>query len=216
MNGWLLLLLFPLADPAAEKSLFNGMDLKGWVAEGVSESTRDGKLEPVWSVRDGNLLCRGKGFGFLRYHLEEFSDFVLRLEFRMAAGCNSGIGIRTGAFDPSRSRATRPSFYSYEIQLFDDAGRPPTTHSSGSLYRYVAPRLNAMRPAGEWNSIEIECVGPRIKVVLNRELIIDLDQRDIQALRQKPLKGCVSLQNHGGTIEFRAIRMRELLPDSRP
>lgn len=210
MNGWIILLLLQLANPSEEVSLFNGKDLEGWVAEGVSEFTKDGKVEPVWSVRDGNVSCRGKGFGFLRYRQREFSDFVLDLEFRMARGCNSGIGIRTGPFDPSRSRATRPSFYSYEIQLYDDAGRPPTTHSSGSLYRYVAPRRNAMRPAGEWNRIVIECVGPRIKVTLNDELIIDEDQQANQALRNKPLKGCICLQNHGGTIDFRAIRVREI------
>jgi len=207
--GWLLLTLLPTAAPAAEIELFNGKDLDGWVAEGVSEFTRDGKTEPVWTARDGLLVCRGSGFGFLRYQRREFNDFALHLEFRMAPGCNSGIGIRTGAFDPERSRATRPSYYSYEIQLFDDAGKPPTTTSSGSLYRYVAPRVNAMRPAGEWNQIEIECIGAKIKVTLNGELIQNLDQQTVEALRTKPLRGHVALQNHGGNIEFRSIRVKE-------
>src|SRR3954451_1492069 len=177
-------------DPLA---LFNGKDLDGWVAEGVSTYEKDGKVHPVWSVKDGNLLCTGKGFGFLRYDRREFADFVFHVEFRMAPGCNSGLGIRTGPFDPARSRATRPSFYSYEIQLFDDAGKPPSTHSTGSLYRYVAPRRNPIRPAGEWNRIDIECVGPKIKVSLNGELIIDVDQDKDPQLRQKPRKGYVCL-----------------------
>ena len=117
-------------------------------------------------------------------------------------------GIRTHSFDPARFRATRPSFYGYEIQLFDGAGKPPTVHSSGSLYRYVAPRKNAILPAGQWNSIDIECAGPRIKVTLNGEQIVDVDQQKMEALRQKPLEGCVCLQNHGGTIEFRELRVR--------
>jgi len=117
-------------------------------------------------------------------------------------------GIRTHSFDPARSRATRPSFYGYEIQLFDGAGKPPTVHSSGSLYRYVAPRKNAILPAGQWNSIDIECAGPRIKVTLNGEQIVYVDQQKMEALRQKPLEGCVCLQNHGGTIEFRELRVR--------
>lgn len=91
----------------------------------------------------------------------------------------------------------------------DDAGKPPSVHSSGSLYRYVAPRKNPMRPAGEWNTMEIECAGPRIKVVLNGELIIDVDQSTIPALRQKALAGSVCLQNHGGNIEFRSLWIRE-------
>jgi len=193
-----------------EVQLFNGKDLDGWVAAGVKEFVKDGRTLPVWSVKNGNLVCTGKGFGFLRYDRRTFADFVFHVEFRMAPGCNSGLGIRTRSFDLARSRATRPSFYGYEIQLFDDAGKPPTVHTSGSLYRYVAPRKNAILPAGQWNSIDIECAGPRIKVTLNGELIVDLDQQTIPELRQKPLQGCVCLQNHGGNIEFRSLRIREI------
>src|SRR3954471_6541792 len=181
--------------PEDPQVLFNGKDLNDWVAEGVSTYEKDGKTLPVWSVKDGNLLCTGKGFGFLRYSRREFSDFVFHVEFRMAPGCNSGLGIRTRAFDPVRSRATRPSFYSYEIQLFDDAGKPPSTHSTGSLYRYIAPSKNPIKPAGEWNSIDIEFVGPRVKVTLNGERIIDVDQDRVPQLRDKPRKGCICLQN---------------------
>jgi hypothetical protein len=195
---------------AGDIALFNGKDLEGWVAEGASEFMRDGQTLPVWSVRDGKLCCTGKGFGFLRYARREFADFVFHVDLRMARGCNSGLGIRTRPFDPAHSRATRPSFYCYEIQLFDDAGQPPSTRSSGSLYRYVAPRKSAIRPAGQWNSIDVECRGPRIKVTLNGELIIDLDQQTLESLRQKPLKGYLCLQNHGGNIEFASIRVREI------
>jgi len=195
-------------------SLFDGQSLRGWVAEGVSEFDRDGKKEPVWIAHDGTIVCRGKGFGFLRYKEREFDDFTLRLEFKMAPGCNSGLGIRTTVFDPRESRATRPSFYSYEIQLFDDAGKPATPHSTGSLYRYIAPKVSAMKPAGEWNTIEITCDGPRIRVVLNDKVIQDVDQREHEALKDKPLRGYICLQNHGGNIEFRAIEVHELKPDT--
>jgi len=206
----LVLALIGWFPDAPAISLFDGESLSGWVAEGVSEFDRDGEKEPVWVARDGVIVCRGKGFGFLRYKEREFDDFTLRLEFKMAPGCNSGLGIRTTEFDPKESRATRPSFYSYEIQLFDDAGKPPTAHSTGSLYRYVAPKASAIKPAGEWNTIEITCDGPRIRVVLNDTLIQDVDQREFEALRDKPLRGYICLQNHGGNIEFRSIEVREL------
>ncbi len=210
-----ILTLWLLASPglADDVRLFNGRDLDGWVAEGVKEFVKDGRTVPVWSVKDGKILCTGKGFGFLRYDRRTFADFVFHVEFRMAPGCNSGLGVRTRSFDPARSRATRPSFYCYEIQLFDDAGKPPTTLSTGSLYRYVAPRKNTIRPAGQWNSIDIACTGPLIKITLNGELIVDVDQGTIEALRQKPLSGYVCLQNHGGTIEFRDVRVSAI---SRP
>ena len=191
------------------RPLFNGKDLGGWVAEG--QAIRKGDLAtPVWTVEDGKLVCNGEGFGFLRYTCEEFGDFSLHVEFRMATKCNSGLGIRTRAFDPTKSGPTRPSNYSYEIQLLDDAGMPPSKHSTGSLYRYVAPTANTINPATEWNSMDVTCNGPRITITLNGAEIVDIDQTTIDALKSKPLKGYVCLQNHGGKIEFREIRIREI------
>src|SRR5688572_14106680 len=120
-------------------TLFNGKDLDGWVAEGAKDYKDGDKVKDVWSIKDGNLYCDGKGFGFLRYGKREFADFRFHLEYRMMAKCNSGVGIRTVPFDPKQSTATRPSYACYEIQLIDDFGKPPTKHSNGSLYRYVAP-----------------------------------------------------------------------------
>lgn len=192
------------------QQLFNGKDLDGWVAEGQVESTKDGAVRPVWTAEEGKIICRGQGFGFLRYNRRKFGDFTFHVEYRMAPGCNSGLGIRTTAFDAAKSKATRPSYYSYEIQLMDDAGKPATKLSTASLYRYVAPTENAARPASEWNIIEVECVGPKIEVTLNGKLVIDVDQRKVEGLEKKPLGGYVCLQNHGGTIEFRDIRVKEL------
>jgi hypothetical protein len=197
-------------DASADLALFNGQNLDDWVAEGVSNYLKDGRKRPVWSIEGGSIVCTGKGFGFLRYDLREFDDFILHVEFRMEKGCNSGIGVRTRPFDPAKSRATRPSLYSYEIQLIDDAGKPPTVHSSGSLYRYIAPAKSAIKPAGQWNSIDVECAGTLIKVTLNGELVVGVDQRQIVSLRRKPQKGYVCLQNHGGNIVFRAVSIREI------
>lgn len=211
---WIALLAMGLLGVAAEDGatpLFDGESLDGWVAEGVSETVIDGARAPVWVVEDGKIVCRGKGFGFLRYKEREFGDFTFHVEFlMMAPKCNSGIGFRTRPFDPANSRGTRPSFYSYEIQLVDDAGKVPDSHGSGSLYRYVAPRENAMKPVGEWNTLVVTCEGARIRVVLNGRTIQDLDQREVDAIRDKPLRGYVCLQNHGGSIAFRSVEIREL------
>jgi hypothetical protein len=97
--------------------------------------------------------------------------------------------------------------------LIDD-GKAPSPTSNGSLYRYVAPKANALKPAGEWNEIEITCQGPRIKVVLNGTLIQDVDQSTIGLLKRKPLKGYVCMQNHGGRIEFKDVTIRPLPRDA--
>ena len=193
--------------------IFDGHSLDGWVIESHADSEVHPDGRPVWSVKDGEIDCDGLGFGFLRYAREPFADVTLRIEFQLgkkADGepCNAGIGVRTGAFDRRRSRATRPSLRGYELQLLDDAGSPPSTHSSGSLYRYVAPLENAIRPAGEWNDLEVSLVGPRIRVVMNGRSIQEVDQESIPQIRTKPLSGFFSIQNHGGPARFRNLRVR--------
>ena len=187
--------------------LFNGTNLDGWVVEGT-KSFRDGDVEkPIWTVEDGLIHCAGKGFGFLRYD-KEFCDFEYRLQFRMTPKCNSGVGIRHVRFTgPSNSR---PSRSGYEIQLLDDDGKDPSNKSTGSLYRFVAPKSIPLKPLGEWNEIAIECRGPRIKITLNGELVQDVDQSTVPAIKDKPLCGYVSVQNHGGKVAFRNIRLKEL------
>jgi 3-keto-disaccharide hydrolase len=193
-------------EPAGE--LFNGKDLSGWVVEGTAAGD-DGK--PVWTAQDGMIVCAGRGFGFLRYD-RPFGDFTLSLEFRLARGANSGVGIRHGKF--TGVRRSRPSFAGYEIQLVDDTDQEPSKTSSGSLYRYVAPKTSAIKPAGEWNRLKITCRGPHIAIELNGKVIHDLDQSSIAEIAEKPLKGYVSLQNHGGQVAFRKIRA--IFQDAKP
>jgi hypothetical protein len=203
-----LALLLPLPAFAADwQPLFDGKTLDGWVVEGTDKTE---KGEPSWRMQDGMIVCEGKGFGFLRYAKKEFADFEFEVVYRQAKGGNSGLGIRTGPFDPKKSTATRPSFFAYEIQLLDDAGKPANKHSTASLYRYVAPNENAAKPAGEWNTIRIACTGPKIAITLNDKKVIDTDQSEIPELKMKPLKGSVCLQLHGSKAEFKEVKIREL------
>jgi hypothetical protein len=208
-----------LAQTNDAVDLFNGKDLSGWVIEGPTEFDNKGNKEPIWVADNGMITCRvnnRKSYGFLRYDKKQFADFVFSLEYRLSekelpkqSPCNSGIGIRTGVYDPKKSDSP-PSRAGYEIQLLDDAMKNPDKHSTGSLYRYIAPSVKAVKPAPEWNKIEIECKGSRIKVTLNGEKIIDVDQTTVAEIKNKPLKGYVCVQNHGGKIDFRNLRVKEL------
>ena len=198
-----------LAGAAEEGTveMFNGKDFSGWVIEGAKTSGKGKDQTPIWSVQDGMIHCTGQGFGFLRYD-KLLGDFIFEVEYRASPRANSGIGIRSVKY--TGKAGTRPSFAAYEIQILDDAGKTPTAHSSGSLYRYVAPRVNAARPAGQWNQIRIECRGPKVRVTLNGQTIHDLDQTRIEAIKDKPLAGYVSLQTHTRAIDFRHPRLKEL------
>lgn len=223
------LLTLASAAPGGEfRDLFDGESLDGWVVEGPAV---DKAGQPMWSVEDGRIVCLGSGFGFLRYDRQEFVDFSLRAEYRFETPStnnprgNSGLGIRTGKFDPKRSRETRPSFAAYEVQLLDDAGSPPSEHGTASLYRYKGPTANPTRPAPEWNTIEVTCAGPRITVRLNGQTVLEADQTELPDLKNKPAgvpapkdkprKGYVALQSHSGRVEFRKVQIREALSAER-
>src|SRR5260370_12714557 len=201
-----------MAAARAEESreLFNGKDLDGWVVEERPYKDKSGKGMPNWAVRDGVLTCEGKTFGFLRYEKQEFADFALHVECRLSPKSNTGIGIRTVPYDPKKDEETRPSYHSYEIQVQDDEGKPPSKSSTGSLYRYVAPKANPIKRAPVCNTVDIECIGPRIRVTMNGQEIMNVDQGTIEEIKNKPLKGYVCLQSHGKKVEFRNVRIREI------
>jgi Domain of Unknown Function (DUF1080) len=218
----LLVTLTPATSADDFRDLFDGKSLDGWVVEGPA---RDQTGRMMWSVEDGRIVCLGEGFGFLRYDSREFGDFALRVEYRFTPTPggkppgNSGLGIRTGRFDPARSRETRPSYAAYEVQLLDDAGSPPSAHGTGSLYRYRSPTANPARPAPAWNTIEVACAGTRITIRLNGRTVLEADQSELAdvpsrpagapAPKDKPRRGYVALQSHSGRVEFRKVQIRE-------
>jgi hypothetical protein len=165
----------------------------------------------TWRVRDGVVSCDGStgNAGFLRYE-HELCDFVLKLEYRMSPGCNTGICIRSPYAYRSRQVITLPSQSGYEVQLCDDAGKEPNDESTGAFYGQLAATQNAAKPAGEWNDLEITCEGPRIRVVLNGKTVQDIDHTKIPALKNRHACGYISLQNHGFNTDFRKVRLKEI------
>jgi len=191
------------------KVLFNGKDLEGWKATGNAEG---------WTVDDGTILCLAQKGGYL-YTLEQFEDFELELEFRTEPKVNSGIFFRWSDLED-------PVHTGLEVQILDTCGQEPLTrHHCGALYGLVAPEMDAARPAGEWNQMILLCKGPFVELDLNgqRVLDVDIDQWDMPGVNPdgsankfkyawKDMSKCgyLGLQDHGGRIWFRNIRIREL------
>jgi outer membrane protein assembly factor BamB len=194
--------------------LFPRDDLSGWVEEQHNFFKAKNPNVHTWSVKDGVVACDGStgNCGFLRYE-KKASNFTLRLEYRIAKSCNSGVCIRTRVPYDGHPDRTLPSHVGYEVQILDDAGAPASKTSTGSFYGLVAPRINAAKPAREWNTLEIVCRGPKIRVTLNGQVVQDVDQTTIDAIRDRPQAGYISLQNHGGNAEFRNISLDEEPPN---
>ena len=73
----------------------------------------------------------------------------------------------------------------------------------------VAAVAKPVKAAPVWNTVDVECIGPRIRVVINGQEVLDVDQSTVSAIKNKPLHGYVCLQNHGGKIDFRNVRIQE-------
>lgn len=201
--------------------LFNGKDLSGWIygrrANGEVNKTGKG-----YQVKDGVLFTTKEDGGNL-FTEKEYSDFVLRFEFRLSENANNGIGIRA----PLQGDA---AYSGMEIQVLDDGGsqyqklRPAQYH--GSVYQMFPAKRGFQKPVGEWNSEEITVKGRQITVKLNGETIVDanLDEVKDEELLAKHrdlsrpegsrgianTKGHIGLLGHGTHVEFRNLRIKEL------
>jgi len=186
-------------------TLFNGTDVAGWIGD-----TRG------YVAENGELVCRKGGKIFTE---KEYGDFVFRFEFKLTAGANNGLGIRT----PPRGD---PAYQGMELQILDNTSprfaklQPHQYH--GSIYGIVPAKRGHLKPVGEWNSQEVIAVGPKIKVTLNGTTIVDAD---LSAIRQtskmhklskhpglKNHKGHIGFLGHGAVVWFRNIRIMDLGP----
>ena len=194
------------ADDAGFEPLFDGVSLDGWVLLGQHG---DGYV-----VQDGKLVCpRGSGGNLLT--AAEYSDFVLRFEFKLESGSNNGLCIRCPL------AWNRLAYDGNELQIIDNSAARYAEIKSwqkhGSLYNVAAASTGALKPVGEWNEQEVTAAGPAIRVVLNGETILDVDVRDVKdratLARHPGLKrksGHLGFLGHNEPVEFRNIRVKRL------
>jgi Domain of Unknown Function (DUF1080) len=190
-------------------SLFDGKTLAGW--------TLIGGHGEGYGAKDGVLFC-AKGGGGKLITDKEYSDFVLRFEFRMPAeGSNNGLGIRA----PKDGDA---AYQGIELQILDEKaalaekwGKLKESQFHGSVYDVIAAKRGAQKPGGEWNVQEVTAKGRKITVVLNGQTILDADLdtvKDPEVLKKHPglarTSGHIGFLGHNDYIEFRNIRIKEL------
>ena len=206
----LIFLMPPLLPAAAHEEgftpIFDGKSLDGWKLVG---KTGDGYL-----VKDGKIVCPPKGGGNL-FHAKEYSDFVLRFEFKLEGPSNNGLAIR------SPLQTSSLAYEGMELQIINNNSerykdiQPWQKH--GSLYNVFPAKTGHLKPTGEWNQQEVTVKGREVKVVLNGHTILDVnldDVKDPETIAKHPgLKrksGHIGFLGHNEPIEFRHIRIKEL------
>ncbi|MBN2310898.1 MAG: DUF1080 domain-containing protein [Candidatus Hydrogenedentes bacterium] len=174
-------------------ALFDGKTFNGWVITGSQDGFR---------VRDGMIEWVKSGGGSVRTR-DRYENFVLRFEWKIESGGNSGVYLRA-------PRAARASRIGMEFQLQGDHGKPVTNKGTGAFYDAQEPRLNAGKPAGEWNTVEIALNGTHARAVLNGQLVQDLDMAGHDKLKLRLQRGFIALQDHNNQVAFRNIRIKPL------
>lgn len=198
--------------------LFDGTTTQGWrgyKAETIPES---------WRVENGALLSRheeGKSSGDI-VTIEQYGDFELTWDWRMTEGGNSGVMYRATE-DTDNVWETGA-----EYQILDNRGHMDGLNplaSAGACYAVFAPAEDATRPLGEWNESRILAQGTHVEHWLNgkRLLAYDVDtelwRAHVKTSRYyltaygqgdwgRAPKGHIALQDYGGAIAFRNIKIR--------
>jgi len=196
--------------PEGFKALFNGKDLTGWKGLVGNPKTRakmtadklsaaqdkaDAGMRKHWKAQDGVLVFDGEGRNLCTE--KDYGDFEMYVDFKILAKGDSGIYLRG----------------SPQVQIWDPKLR---NLGSGGLFNNQKnesqPKAIADNPAGEWNTFYIKMVGDRVTVRLNGKLVTDNVVMDNYWERNKPIyaTGQIELQNHGNTLYFKNIYLREL------
>ena len=170
-------------------------------------------LPSGWQWDDG-VLTHTKGGGDLITH-NQYDDFILELDWKVAPGGNSGIFFRVSE-DHDYVWLGGP-----EMQVLDNVahanGLNPKT-SAGSNYALHAPIKDVTNPAGEWNHVKLVVNGAHVEHWLNGTKLLEYElwsedwkKRVAESkFKDMPLygmakKGHIALQDHGDLVSYRNI-----------
>jgi len=205
--------------------LFNGKDLSGWQAD-IPRADKDPGITPSFMVREGKLVSLGVPKGHLISE-KAFANYRLVAEYRFPGEPgNCGVLVHV-----SKLRVRGNMFpQSMEVQMMHgDAGdfwcigedivvpdmekRRPRAEgqqwgiSGGDARRILNLTDGSEKPLGEWNRMEIECKGQRIRVWVNGTLVND--GHDCTAS-----SGKIAIQAEGAEVEFRKLELTPLGADA--
>jgi len=190
----------------------------------LAENGRNLETQPG----QGLVVAPGKrGWGKNLVSEQKFGDCRVHLEFMIGGRSNSGVKLQRR----------------YEIQLYDSHGREdPTARDCGGIYPHwkpgrgrlnyldegVPPKVNAAKPAGQWQTLDVVFRAPRFNaqgektanarlesVVLNGQTIHeDVELESPTGITPHPLgeapRDALLLQADHGPVAFRNVKVLPL------
>jgi len=205
--------------------MFNGKDFTGW-------RQCNGTVMPKnWVVEDNAMkVFTGEGKqpgsgagGDILYSDKKFKNFEVSIDWKAGKMANSGI------FFNVREVTGQPIYYaSPEIQVLDNVDATDNkiaSHLAGSLYDMIAADPKTVHPAGEWNTIIIKVDNGKVTHTQNGVKVLEYtlwtSEWDTLVANSKfktfpgfiegiSKEGFIGLQDHGYSVWFRNIKIREL------
>ena len=214
---------------AGENTISLAEEKAGWklLFDGKSASAfrnfKKDTLSPQWKVTNGELVRSEKGAGDI-ITKDQFGNFELLLEFKVAKGGNSGLMFKV------TEDAAQPWHTGPEVQIQDNVdGHDP--QKAGWLYQlystgnnpFTQKPLDTTRQAGQWNQFRLLVCEDRAELFVNGShywtcKIGDKNWNERLAKSKfaklegfaKAAKGHICLQDHGDEVAFRNIKIREV------
>lgn len=195
------------AEPKVEtEQLFNGKDLSNW--NFVLENS-ELKASDVFSVRDGVIHITGQ-LGYM-YTNKKYDNYKLHVEWCWPNGVESNSGIFLLIEDPKN-----PFPNGIECQLKAGIAGDFVLLGGSNLAEFKNPEgeprpdfpvvkkleESSEKPAGEWNSADIECKDGVITVYINGVL----QNKGTNTVKE----GHIGLQSEGSDIQFRNVTVSSL------
>ena len=216
-----------MAAPAGDhgaKFLFDGSSLAAWdFGEGAWKIDEEGALTcNMLEVEDKNGTKKLKGMGYI-WTKQQYGDFELTLSYKLSEGANSGVFYRTERDNPVNG--------GHEIQLMDNEGfqeaHGPKDGKKlhGSFYEGKEASSNPANPVGQWDTLKLRAKGPKVTCHINGVEVFNVDVNDWPeagknpdgtankfkvAIKDKPMRGRIGLQNHGQYVWFKDIKITTL------
>ncbi|HEV7595689.1 MAG TPA: DUF1080 domain-containing protein [Gemmatimonadaceae bacterium] len=198
---------------AGWRSLFDGTSTSAW------RGYKTQSFPAGWNVVDGVLTKTGSAGDIVTK--DQFGNFELALDWKLAPGGNAGIFYR-GTEEYDKIYWSAP-----EYQLLDDAGHPDGQSrltSAGADYALYPSPAGVVKPGGQWNSTLLVVNGNNVQHWLNGQKVVDytLASPDWEAkvkaskFSQYPHygrapSGYIGIQgDHDGQLWLRNIRIREI------
>jgi len=192
------------ADPSGWVDLMPSADLKGWSRVPVPPGGTLGRAQ--WHRDDSGkvLVCDGDGGHDMLLWDQEFGDAVFHLEFRYTK-IEGKTGYNSGAY----VRNSKDGAIWHQAQFGDGKdgflfGETPGADGKKKFFTTKKEVTDGrVKPAGEWNTLEITARGKTLTLWVNGAVTIRFDECGSP-------RGLVGVEGEGYRIEFRNLKVKAL------